>query len=116
VGGNTRAQLREARAEVMEACNSLLEPTPEALDACALRLQAAARTVAECANGPQKEEGALDEAHQLHKEVRRTRILLEAAMEFRRQWNRRLGAMSGGYTAGGEPATVDHGCRVLAQG
>lgn len=116
VAANTRAQLREARAKVIQACESLLVPTPESLDECALRLQAATRTVAQCASGVDAEKGALDDARQLRLEVQRARILLDAAMEFRRQWNRRLGAMSGGYTPAGEPATVDHGCRVLGQG
>jgi hypothetical protein len=111
-----RVQLREARVEVIQASKSLLVPTPESLDECALRLRAATRTVAQCACGLDQEEGALDEARQLQTEVRRTRILLNAAMEFHRQWNRRLGAMSGGYTSGGEPATPNHGCRLLGQG
>jgi hypothetical protein len=116
VAVNTRVQLRGARVEVTKACESLLVATPESLDECALRLQAATRTVAQCACRLDKEEGALDEARQLRTEVRRTRILLHAAMEFHRQWNRRLGAMSGGYTPAGEPSRVDYGRRLLGQG
>lgn len=101
---------------MIRACESLLVPTPESLDECALRLQAATKTVAQCASGVDAEKGALDEARQLQTEVRRTRILLNAAMEFHRQWNRRLGAMSGGYTPAGEPARVDYSRRLLGQG
>jgi hypothetical protein len=116
VARNIKLQLREARAEVIEASKSLLAPSPESLDECALRLQEATKTVAQCACRLGKEEGALDEARQLKREVQRTRILLNAAMEFYSQWNRRLGAMTGGYTPAGEPATPNHGCRLLGQG
>ncbi len=112
----SKEQLSRARAEVAQAIEVLLSPTPQALDRCALLLQTAIKNVTASACVSGETEGALEEARQLQRAVRRARMLLDAAFEFHRQWNRRLGALSGGYTPEGEPAAVNPGFRMVLRG
>ncbi len=53
---------------------------------------------------------------QLRAELRHAGRLLESAADFYRGWERILGAMSGGYTADGEPAPVARGGTFHCQG
>ncbi len=112
----SKKQLSQARAEVTQAVEALLSPTPQALDRCALLLQAAIKNVTASPSVSGETQGALEEARQLQRAVRRARMLLDAAFEFHRQWNRRLGALSGGYTPEGEPAAVKPGFRLVLRG
>jgi len=59
---------------------------------------------------------ALEQARQLRAAVRRAGHLLETAANFRRNWTRLLGAMSGGYTGQGSPAPVSRTSRVSVRG
>jgi hypothetical protein len=112
----SKEQLSRARAEVAQAIEALLSPTPKALDRCALLLQAATKNLTGSPSVSGETQGALEEARQLQRAVRRARMLLDAAFEFHRQWNRRLGALSGGYTSEGEPAAVKPGFRLVLRG
>jgi hypothetical protein len=99
----------------------LLSPTPEVLDQCALLLEAAEKDLACCRSEPDGKalEGkgeALQEAHQLRAAVGRASLLLEAALAFQQAWTKRLGAISGGYTASGEPVGAYRGSRLVTQG
>jgi hypothetical protein len=120
VAGKIQERLCGARARVAQASELLLCPTPEALEECALLLQAAAKIVAACHSdldgSPERPKAALDEARQLKQAIGRARILLDAARDFHLNWAKRLGAMSGGYTSGGEPATLDVGHRLVLRG
>jgi hypothetical protein len=53
---------------------------------------------------------------QLRSDLRHAGRLLESAAGFYRGWERILGAMSGGYTADGEPAPVARTGRLYCQG
>lgn len=116
---NVSQQLASARAEVNDVCQILLSPSPAALDRCAPLLETAVAEVAAClpelrsSKGTQNE---VDEARRLHMAVCYAKRLLEGAAEFHRDWIRRLGALSGGYTGPGEPAPVDRGSRMQVEG
>lgn len=58
----------------------------------------------------------LQDARLLHAAVRHARVFLDSAFAFRQAWSWRLGAMTAGYTAGGEPARVDPGFRFAVRG
>jgi hypothetical protein len=100
----------------LRACHMLLSPTPDVLDQCSLLLETATKNLAACRPVPDDKPVALSEARQLHAAVRHATLLLDAAMAFHDAWARRLGAISGGYTARGEPAAVDRGFRLVVQG
>jgi hypothetical protein len=55
-------------------------------------------------------------AEQLRACVGRSRRILNGAAEFFDNWNRRLGAITGGYTKDGEPAGIVRPSRVSLQG
>ena len=112
-------QLASARAGVSEVCQILLSPSPAALDRCAPLLKTAAAAVSACLPQLRRSKGTqdeMDEAQRLRLAVRHAKRLLEGAAEFHQNWNRRLGALSGGYTRRGEPAAVELGSRMQMEG
>ena len=58
---------------------------------------------------------ALEEAWQVRRSFLRARKLMQSASVFHENWIRLRGAMSGGYTASGEPGTVTHASRICLQ-
>jgi hypothetical protein len=121
---NTKERLSEARSQVIEASQLLISPVPESLDRCALLLETAITSVAACYAEltamrdarPGPDEAVIEEARQLQRAIGMVKLLLDTAFNFHRHWIRRLGMMTGGYTADGEPAAVEHGRRVLGRG
>jgi hypothetical protein len=117
---NLTGQLADARQELERVCDLLLSPSPAALDQCSSLLKTAVAKVAACqaaVTGPhQTEPGASVEGHRLQAAVRRARRLLESAAEYHQNWTRRIGAMSAGYDARGEPAAVTQGRRLILRG
>jgi len=112
-------QLSSARAGVSDVCQLLLSPSPAALDRCTPLLETAVAEVSACLpelRGSQGRQDVLDEAQRLFLAVGHAKRLLEGAAEFHHNWIRRLGALSGGYTGSGEPATVERGSRMQIEG
>ena len=108
-----------ARSEVNRACDLLIAPTPEALNSCQ---DALARAVSEltkfrssCQEGSAGS-NAKPLARELRAEILRAGRLLQSLAGFYRGWERILGAMSGGYTADGDPAPVARIGRLCCRG
>jgi hypothetical protein len=116
VPANFQERLWRARLNVRHACEMLLCPTPEVLDQCSLLLETTARDLAASRSEPDRNKYTLQEARKLHAAVRHARVLLDSAFVFREAWSRRLGAITAGYTAGGEPARMDRGFRLAVRG
>jgi hypothetical protein len=124
VNSGTKQRLSEARNQILEASRLLVSPAPESLDRCALLLETAITSVAAShaeltaspAASSSPDEAALEEARQLQRAISLVKQLLDTAFNFHHHWSRRLGMMTGGYTAGGDPAPVEHGSRVLGKG
>ena len=116
MASNLQEKLRSARTNLWHACELLLSPTPEVLDQCSALLVTTARNVAISWPEPGGNQSALQEARQLQAAVRHARVLLDSAFAFRQAWGRRLGAMTAGYTARGEPARVDPSFRLTVRG
>jgi hypothetical protein len=107
------------RAEVRRACDLLVAASPEALDRCQEALQRAVSGLtdfrSQCLRAPD-DAGVRSTAGGLRSEVRRAARLLESLAGFYHGWERILGAMSGGYTADGAPATVVRHGRLYCRG
>jgi len=112
-------RLAAARSEMNRACNLLIAPTPEALNTCRDSLERAVSALTEfrslCADFP-ADSGAKSLACALRAEVLRARGLLQSLASFYRGWERILGTMSAGYTAGGDPAPVARVGRLCCRG
>jgi hypothetical protein len=112
-------RLAMARSEVSRACNLLIAPTPQALSSCHEALRQAVAAMSEVRphqKDPQIDPSILPVVQGLHAEIRRARQLLQNLASFYRGWERILGAMSGGYTANGNPAPVTRLGRVCCRG
>jgi hypothetical protein len=94
--------------ELNRAADLLISPTPEALDQTAALLRAATLELALVRGGLSPGAGlpAKEAARGLRAAAHRASRLLEAAASFFGNWNRHLGAITGGYIPGGEPAAV----------
>jgi hypothetical protein len=111
-------RLVAARSEVKRACDLLIAPSPAALDSCQGALE---RAVSELngyrpMDGDVRGAGARQEAYGLRSEVLRAAHLLQSLARFYSGWERILGAMTAGYTAGGEPAPVARMGRLNCRG
>jgi len=112
-------RLALARSEVNRACNLLIAPTPETLNDCQDALQRAVSALTELPVESHDVAGGLDAqsvARSLRAEVLRAGRLLQNLASFYRGWERILGAMSGGYTASGNPAPVARQGRFCCRG
>jgi hypothetical protein len=121
-------RLAAARSAVDRACQLLLSPTPQQMDACSQLIQAAISDLSESPNlevpslpaGPQiRPASHPDELHQarlLKASIGRAARLLESAAAFHAGWIRCLGALCAGYTGQGQPAALDRGAHLLARG
>jgi hypothetical protein len=102
-------RLAKARAEVNLACNLLIAPTPDALIGCQDALERAVSALRDFRSGCQEVHAVPGDhaiVRALRAEVMRASRLLQNLARFYRGWERILGAMSGGYTASGNPAPV----------
>jgi hypothetical protein len=106
-------RLAAARGEVKRACDLLIAPTPDALNSCQEALERAVSALmelrAQCREVPAG-------AGALRAEILGARRLLQNLAGFYRGWERILGTMSAGYTAGGDPAPVSRIGRLCCRG
>ena len=112
-------RLAALRLELNRAADLLVSPTPDGLDqtarlleTAALELAAVRRDLSPGAGLPATREAARGLWAAAHRASR----LLEAAADFFGNWNRHVGAITGGYTPGGEPAPVVRSGHVLLHG
>jgi hypothetical protein len=118
-GAYTVEGLSAARTEVERVCGLLVSPSTDFLDACPGLLERACSVVAEFRLSMHKARGnpeALAEAYRLQTAVGKAASLLESALDYQTQWNRILGAMTGGYTPAGDAAPVIRRGRVWLTG
>ena len=116
---DTAEQLSAARLQVKRACHLLEAPSPASLEASSSALERAVSGLNDCRRGIRPGVPDADvraKIRQLRAELRHAGRLLESAADFYRGWERILGAMSGGYTAGGEPAPVSRTGKLYCQG
>ncbi|MGD0870523.1 MAG: hypothetical protein ABSB88_13280 [Bryobacteraceae bacterium] len=116
---DTAEHLSSARLEVKRACDLLEAPNPASLEASSSALERAISGLNDCRRGIRPGVTNADvraRVRQLRAELRHAGRLLESAADFYRGWERILGAMSGGYTAGGEPAPVARTGKLYCQG
>jgi hypothetical protein len=116
---DTAEQLSAARLQVKRACHLLEAPSPASLEASSSALERAVSGLNDCRHGIRPgvtDTDAIAKVRQLRAELRHAGRLLESAADFYRGWERILGAMSGGYTAGGEPAPVARTGKLYCQG
>ena len=112
-------RLAMARSDVSRACNLLIAPTPQALTSCHEALRQAVAAMSEFRphqKDRQFDPDILPAVRGLQTEIRQARQLLQNLANFYRGWERILGAMSGGYTANGDPAPVTRLGRVCCRG
>jgi hypothetical protein len=109
-------RLAAARNAVDDACQLLLSPTPQQLDDCSRLLQSAISEVCGVREGVRTPTDALRQVRLLRASIGRAARLLESAASFHAHWIRCLGALCAGYTGQGQPAALDRGARLLAQG
>ena len=110
-------RLAAAHAAVDHACQLLLSPTPLQLDASAQLLQTAIAELVAVANSiPSSQSEARAQARLLKRSIDRAARLLESAAGFYSNWIRFVGALCAGYNGEGQPAPLDRGARLLAQG
>jgi hypothetical protein len=112
-------RLAAAAWEVRRAGNLLIAPTPGALHSCQDALARAGSGLtefrAQC-GAVAAASGAKSVLLALGADVRRADRLLRSLAGFYRGWERILGTMSGGYTAGGDPAPVARAGRFCCRG
>ena len=111
--------LAEASSAVARVSKHLENPCPACLEDSAQALQAAIAGLNLSRDSLAKgatDGRALEKLHRLRADLRQAGRLLESAAEFYRGWERILGSMSGGYTAGGEPAPVVRTGKLSCQG
>jgi hypothetical protein len=116
---DTAEPLSAARSEVKRACHLLEMPSPVSLEASASALERAVAGLNDCRRGilpGVTDTGIGAKVRELRAELRHAGRLLESAADFYRGWERILGALSGGYTAGGEPAPVLRTGKLYCQG
>jgi|SRR5690242_5552784 hypothetical protein len=107
-------QLAEVRRQLDGACDRLTAPSPASLDACAHDLESAIGQLSAFRPNPGDAQ-ALEQAWHVRRSFLRARKLMESAAEFHENWARVRGAISGGYTATGEAASIVHQGRICLQ-
>ena len=112
-------RLIAAHSAMKRACDLLIAPTPQALDGCQAALERAVSSLRQWRSqdfGETPDASLRAAAHEMRSEVRRATRLLEGLDTFYSGWNRVLGTLSGGYTAGGDPAPVERHGRLCWRG
>lgn len=87
-----------AGRHLREACQLLVQPSPDNLIRCLELLDAASRVLR-----PVHDRAALREAETLRELVTRAGALLESAADYHRRWAAVAGSMTAGYVASGLP-------------
>lgn len=102
-----------ATRQVEQACDLLVEATPEALAQSPIVLAEAVTAVRDLRQG-----GPFHgpEARKLRASVLKARRLLDQAAIFHARWQMMLAAMSVGYTAMGSPAEIPSRRRSFGEG
>ena len=108
-------QLAQVRRQLDGACDRLISPTPEALDACAQDLESSIGQLSAFRPHPGDAE-ALEQAWHVRRSFVRARKLMASAAAFHDNWTRLRGTISGGYTATGDPPPIVHQGRICLQG
>ena len=111
--------LRRARLELEQVGQALLRPSPEILNACEQRLDAAAAEMeATRPEWPQAvgDPQAAEEARLVRLSFCRARRLLEDAMRFHAGWKRIREAMSGEYRPDGSVSELRCAARIFVEG
>ena len=116
-----KERLAAARAAVDQACQLLLNPLPEQMDRCTHLLESAVAELNASRNaGPRLNHHLKSEelqlARSLQSSIGRANCLLESAAAFYANWIRCLAALCFGYTAQGQPATLERGGHLLVRG
>jgi hypothetical protein len=116
---DTADHLSAARSEVKRACHLFETPSPASLETSSSALERAVSGLTDFRRGIRPGMTNADiraKVRQLRTELHHAGRLLESAADFYRGWERILGAMSGGYRAGGDPAPVPRTGRLYCQG
>lgn len=109
------AHLAAGRECAERACGLLAGPTREALESCAGLLETAVRELS-LARVVAGDAGARAEARRLRAAVQRGSVLLRSAAGYHEGWSHWLGARTGGYRPGGEPAGLERPATVSVKG
>ena len=104
-------------AAVRRASRLLLDPQPQALEACQAHLEDVRVELRRAAAGagtlsPPQQARLRTELTEMRQLLRRTHLLLEQAAGFYSGWLRFRNSLTGGYTAGGEPVAVAAASRL----
>jgi len=111
-------RLAQVRRQLDGACDRLTSPAAGALDDCSYDLESAMRQLAACQPELSAHAGdaeALEQAWHVRRSFLRASKLMESAAAFHENWTRLRGAISGGYTATGDPGPVVHQSRICLQ-
>ena len=106
-----------ALAAVRRASRLLLDPQPQALEACQALLEQVRVELRHAAAGagalsPAQQTRLRTELTEMRQMLRRTHLLLEQAAGFYSGWLRFRNSLTGGYTAGGEPVALVNASRL----
>jgi hypothetical protein len=113
--------LAEIRVEVQRACDLLRDPSPAAVDGCAVAIGSAIARLGEWRKRFQGQDKTanrltLEEAVRLQAAVRLAGRLLETAAEYHARWRLVLGSLCAGYTASGAAAAAARPGRLCLRG
>ena len=117
-GAAVGERLAAIRSQLDTVCGMLISPTAETLDRCTAMLESAAGRMTESLpdlGGARGDALALEEAWRVRRCYQRAAALAENAARFHGGWMAVRGAMTGGYTPGGEPAEVRYPGRVFLE-
>ncbi|HUB32845.1 MAG TPA: hypothetical protein VMA31_07445 [Bryobacteraceae bacterium] len=117
--GEGAGTLETARAAVEEVAALAVSPAPEVLDRTALLLQSAiacltaVRDRSGCASDGV---GQARELKRIQRAIQTAGALLRKAQQYHSGWSGYLGARTGGYRAGGQPAPLARPSRFWVEG
>jgi hypothetical protein len=107
--GEAVDRLAAAETTASQAAALLISPLGSSLEQAVALLEKATEDLSALPEALAASAGsrvARESAKRLRLEVRRAGGLLESAQRFFNGWSCQLGSMTGGYTAGGEPAAI----------
>jgi hypothetical protein len=111
--------LESVRAAVEEVAALAVSPTPAVLDRTALLLQSAAACLGAVRTGREPTQAnprQAQELKQIRRAIDRAGALLRKAQQYHSGWSAYLGARTGGYRAGGQPASLVRPSRFSVEG
>ena len=119
----SRADLQErlsaVGSEVERVAALLVFPAPDNLDRCAQHLESVSTELRDLRSQLTQSGANRDyfaEARRIRRGAMRTAHLLDRAAQFHQGWNRMLGAMCGGYQAGGSVVPIVRPSRFRVEG